>query len=64
LDEIEPAQGVPRTITEALGEELTEPHQTVRLIRRCRWRALAHASRLWRERIRGGHRRGTLLPRR
>jgi len=29
LDEIEAAQGVPRTITEALGEELTEPHQTV-----------------------------------
>ena len=29
LDEIEPAHGVPRTITEALGEELTEPHQTV-----------------------------------
>ncbi|HUF09380.1 MAG TPA: hypothetical protein VMO47_08680 [Rhodothermales bacterium] len=29
LDEIEPAQGVPRTITEALGGELTEPHQTV-----------------------------------
>ena len=29
LDEIEPAAGVPRTITEALGEELTEPHQTV-----------------------------------
>jgi hypothetical protein len=29
LDEIEPAQGVPRTITEALGKELTEPHQTV-----------------------------------
>jgi hypothetical protein len=29
LDEIEPAPGVPRTITEALGEELTEPHQTV-----------------------------------
>ena len=29
LDEIEPAQGVPRTITEALGEELTAPHQTV-----------------------------------
>jgi hypothetical protein len=29
LDEIELAQGVPRTITEALGEELTEPHQTV-----------------------------------
>ena len=29
LDEIEPAEGVPRTITEALGEELTEPHQTV-----------------------------------
>lgn len=28
LDEIEPAQGVPRTITEALGEELTEPHLT------------------------------------
>ncbi len=29
LDEIDPAPGVPRTITEALGEELTEPHQTV-----------------------------------
>jgi hypothetical protein len=29
LDEIEPAEGVPRTMTEALGEELTEPHQTV-----------------------------------
>ncbi len=29
LDEIEPAPGVPRTITEALGGELTEPHQTV-----------------------------------
>jgi Bacterial archaeo-eukaryotic release factor family 3 len=29
LDEIALAQGVPRTITEALGEELTEPHLTV-----------------------------------
>ena len=29
LDEIDPAPGVPRTITEALGEELTEPHLTV-----------------------------------
>ncbi len=29
LDESEPAEGVPRTITEALGEELTEPHLTV-----------------------------------
>jgi len=29
LDEIEPAEGVPRTITEALGDELTEPHLTV-----------------------------------
>ncbi|MBN1319740.1 MAG: hypothetical protein JXA87_02760 [Thermoleophilia bacterium] len=29
LDEIDPAPGVPRTITEALGGELTEPHQTV-----------------------------------
>lgn len=29
LDEIELAQGVPRTMTEALGEQLTEPHQTV-----------------------------------
>ena len=29
LDEIELAAGVPRTITEALGDELTEPHQTV-----------------------------------
>jgi hypothetical protein len=29
LDEIELADGVPRTITDALGGELTEPHQTV-----------------------------------
>ncbi len=29
LDEIEPAQGVPRTLIQALGEELTEQHQTV-----------------------------------
>lgn len=29
LDEIDPAPGVPRTITEALGAELTEPHQKV-----------------------------------
>lgn len=29
LDEIDPAPGVPRTITEALGAELTERHQTV-----------------------------------
>jgi len=29
LDEVDLAPGVPRTITEALGEELTEPHQTV-----------------------------------
>jgi hypothetical protein len=29
LDEVELAAGVPRTITEALGAELTEPHQTV-----------------------------------
>jgi len=29
LDEIEPAAGVPRTITDALGDELTEPHLTV-----------------------------------
>lgn len=29
LDEIELALGVPRTIDEALGAELTEPHQTV-----------------------------------
>ena len=29
LDEVELAQGVPRTLTEALGEELTEPHHTV-----------------------------------
>jgi hypothetical protein len=29
LDEIEPGEGVPRTITEALGDQLTEPHQTV-----------------------------------
>ncbi|MBI4524097.1 MAG: hypothetical protein HY695_09835, partial [Deltaproteobacteria bacterium] len=29
LDDIELAPGVPRTITEALGDELTEPHLTV-----------------------------------
>jgi hypothetical protein len=29
LDEIEPAAGVPRTLTEALGDELTEPRRTV-----------------------------------
>lgn len=29
LEEIEPSMGVPRTITAALGAELTEPHQTV-----------------------------------
>ncbi len=29
LDEVELANGVPRTIEEALGEELTEPHLTV-----------------------------------
>ncbi len=29
LDEIEPAQGVPRTMIDALGEELTVPSQTV-----------------------------------
>jgi Bacterial archaeo-eukaryotic release factor family 3 len=31
LDEIEPDRGVPRTMIEALGEELTEPYLTVRL---------------------------------
>jgi hypothetical protein len=30
LDEIDLAPEVPRTMTDALGEELTEPHQTVR----------------------------------
>lgn len=29
LDEIDPAPGVPRTMTEALGDELTDPHSTV-----------------------------------
>ena len=29
LEEVDLAPGVPRTLTEALGEELTEPHQTV-----------------------------------
>jgi hypothetical protein len=29
LDPVDLAPGVPRTITEALGEQLTEPHQTV-----------------------------------
>jgi hypothetical protein len=32
LDEIDLAPGVPRTIADALGDELTEPHQTVRSI--------------------------------
>jgi hypothetical protein len=30
LDEIDLAPGVPRTLTDALGEELTEPHRSVR----------------------------------
>ena len=29
VDEVEPAEGAPRTLAEALGEELTEPHLTV-----------------------------------
>ncbi|NNJ12382.1 hypothetical protein EKD04_018810 [Chloroflexales bacterium ZM16-3] len=29
LDQIEPAQGIPRTMIEALGAEVTEPHMTV-----------------------------------
>jgi hypothetical protein len=29
LDEVELAPGVPRTLTEALGDQLTDPHQTV-----------------------------------
>jgi len=29
LDEIEPAPGVPRTLTDALGDELTDPHSMV-----------------------------------
>ncbi len=29
LDELEPTEEIPKTLTEALGEELTEPHQTV-----------------------------------
>jgi len=29
LDEVALAEGVPRTLTEALGEELTEPHRTI-----------------------------------
>ncbi len=32
LDEIDLAPGVPRTITDALGDQLTEPHQTVRSV--------------------------------
>lgn len=32
LDEIDLAPGVPRTIADALGHELTEPHRTVRSI--------------------------------
>jgi hypothetical protein len=30
LDEIDLAAGVPRTVTDALGDEVTEPHRTVR----------------------------------
>jgi hypothetical protein len=29
LDEVDPGPGVPQTITEALGNDLTDPHQTV-----------------------------------
>ncbi len=29
LDKIEPSSSIPRTMTEALGQDLTEPHQTV-----------------------------------
>lgn len=29
LDEVEPAPGVPRTLGEALGENVTEPHRTI-----------------------------------
>jgi hypothetical protein len=29
LDQIDPADGVPTTMTEALGDQLTDPHQTV-----------------------------------
>jgi hypothetical protein len=29
LDEVEPGPGFPRTITEALGDDLSDPHQTV-----------------------------------
>jgi len=29
LDEIEPAEGIPRTLTEALGDEVTDPRHTV-----------------------------------
>jgi len=32
LDEIDLAPGVPRTLADALGDELTEPHQTVRSV--------------------------------
>ena len=32
LDEIDLAPGVPRTMADALGDELTEPHQTVRSV--------------------------------
>jgi hypothetical protein len=32
LDEIDLAPGVPRTITDALGDQLTDPHQTVRSV--------------------------------
>jgi hypothetical protein len=42
LDEVELAQGVPRTIGEALGEELTEPHQTVASFGGVRGPAMKH----------------------
>ena len=42
LDEVELAQGVPRTVGEALGEELTEPHQTVAAYGGVRGPAMKH----------------------
>jgi len=42
LDEIELAEGVPRTIDEALGEGLTDPHQTVASYGGARGPAMKH----------------------
>jgi hypothetical protein len=61
LDEIDPAPEVPRTINEALGAELTEPHQTVASYGGVggESRPMHHSH--GREEGRGRHRRGAIF---